>query len=127
MLRSICVYMSFCIAVLSLGSNSVEAGEYLNAEQAKKLYTGAEFVSTSRTGDPARVWYNADGSYVVDINIGGYVMSGKWWVEKSGKYCFENDNGATGCWWTKHLGGNRYQNVNDSGRTRSQTFVKHMR
>ena len=123
--RSICVCMSVCIAILSLGAISAEAGEYLTAEQAKKLYTGAEFESTSRNGDPARVWYNVDGSYVVDIN--GFVMSGKWWVKKSGKYCFENDNGATGCWWTKHLGGKKYQNVNDNGRTRIQTFVKHTR
>ncbi len=123
--RSICVCMSVCIAIFSLGAFSAEASEYLNAEQAKKLYTGAEFETTSRTGNPARVWYNADGSVVVDIN--GRVMSGKWWVKKSGKYCFENDNGATGCWWTKHLGGKRYQNVNDNGRTRIQTFVKHTR
>jgi hypothetical protein len=96
-------------------------GAFLNSEQMKKLYSGAEFESHNTAGDTARARYNADGTYRVVIN--GRTMTGKWWVRQSGEYCFENDNGGTGCWLTKYLGGKNFQNLNAQGRTRVQTLI----
>lgn len=95
---------------------------FLTAEQVKKLYSGAEFKATSRSGGPVRARYHADGTYNVDID--GRSMNGKWWVKESGEYCFENDNGASGCWLTKYLGENRYQNINKFGRKRVVTLIE---